>query len=569
LFEPEAFSVNLPNKVIPGPTPMPIGDSLSTGGLIGLAVNGIPLINPKSGRSYGDGDIWHYNEVFDGGYDYDNPGKYNSLNGYQYYIIPPKAVNLETFDTGLHSPIIGWSLDGLPIYGPYGYREYNHLGEIVDDQITRIESAWKIRSDLPSGRSNPGGAPTGLFLEDMVVDRNDAGTAGFAGYTGGELTPGGINGKDFNIRYGVTPDSPETPRWFYVQCEDKDGEPMFPYGAGGGTQTFPESYSQFVYNNEFFGTPNDVGGASKVIVTDCGHQYVAKAVVDFIGDGTNAKAYPVMANGVIRNMVVDNPGKNYAWDTTTIEILGDGTGATCEPVVIDGKITGVKMINFGEGYTYATPIIKQIANQDGTFPGQFAELRIPTVAEDPANGIVNDAVVEIVLTNPGSGYTYIEVDIQPAVSPTPPVPYDMGYDAKAEVQLETSNDNSTGNGYVDPNATPILISDIIETLDTDFGLAELNWRYSDGAPVENAWKYSPNYPFAVAEGLLLGQPAQFATQFADPTKLYRAEIDSRQQLCTVTRERWQYCVQLLVSVGSLLIQHSLEYTVSVTVKATS
>ena len=64
--------------------------------------------------------------------------------------------------------------------------------------------------------------------------------------------------------------------------------------------------------------------------------------------------------------------------------------------------------------------------------------------------------------------------------------------------------------------------------------------FSDGAPVENAWKYSENYAFAIAEALLLAQPAKFATQFSDPTKLTRAKIDPRQQVSTITRERWRF-----------------------------
>ena len=115
--------------------------------------------------------------------------------------------------------------------------------------------------------------------------------------------------------------------------------------------------------------------------------------------------YAELNDGAIRNVVVLNQGKNYDWQNTTLEILGDGVGAKGEPIVIDGKIVGVKMTSFGSGYTFATPIIKQIALPDGTFPGQFAELTIPTVAEDPENGIVNDAVTNIVVTNKGYGYT--------------------------------------------------------------------------------------------------------------------------------------------------------------------
>ena len=534
-FEPQSFDINLPKDLTVGPSDMPVGDSIPDGGLIGIAVNGIALINPKSGRA--DSDGWNYNEVFDGSYDYSNPGNYDSRGGYQYYIIPPQIFGWDKFETGTHSPVIGWALDGLPIYGPYGYTQYNASGDATDQTITNIKSPFELREDLTGGRpGGPGGAPTGLFLEDYTINPTLVGMPGYAG-TNATADPG----QNYAIRYGVTPESPNSPIWFYVQCQDDVGAPMFPYACGGGIKEFPAGYNQNVYDNQFFGTPNDFGGVFGCTVTDCGYGYTGVAGVVITGDGENAAGYSTIQNGVIRNVVVVSTGKNYAWDTTTIEILGDGTGAKAVPIIIDGKITGVRMTDFGEGYSFATPIIKQVAGQDGIFPGQFAELLIPTVAEDPANGIVNDAVTSITVTNKGYGYTYVDIDIQSVVGPQPPIltPV-LGYGATATGILETTYNNSTGNGYIDPDADKVLISEGIEVIDTDKLLTSGSWRYSDGAPVENAWKYSESYPFAVAEGLLLGQPAQFATQFADPTKLFRAEVDSRQQLCTVTRERWQF-----------------------------
>ena len=134
------FSVNLPDELTVGPSDMPQGNSIPTGGLIAIAVNGIALINPQSGRSFNDDGEWHYNEVFDGGYDYDNPGKYDDRGGYQYYIIPPKMIGQQEFTKEVHSPIIGWALDGLPIYGPYGYTEYSPSGLPVNFEITNIKS---------------------------------------------------------------------------------------------------------------------------------------------------------------------------------------------------------------------------------------------------------------------------------------------------------------------------------------------------------------------------------------------------------------------------------------------
>ncbi len=531
-YEPQPFQINLPKEVTVGPSSMPQADTMDKGGLIGIAVNGIALLNPQSGRTANSSDDWHYNEVFDGGYDYEKPGKYDSRGSYEYYIIPPLAVGLTQWVEDQHSPIIGWALDGLPIYGPYGYNQYNNDGSVSDATITNIKSPFVLRTDGDRTRS-PGGAPTGLFVEDYKIDSTLVGIPGYAGTNVGS-TPG----ENFAIRYGVTPESPTTPVWFYVQCEDYDGKPMFPYAVGGGIQEHLGTNT--IYANEFYGTPTDFGGIFEVIITDCGYGYDPLVVVEFEGDGDNAQGYAETTDGAIRNIVVLNQGKNYDWQNTTLEILGDGTGAEAEPIVIDGKITGAKMLSYGEGYTFATVIIKQIANQDGTFPGQFAELVIPTVAEDPANGIVNNAVTNIVVTNKGFGYTNIECIISGVIQDAPPIDVFNGEGATAEVVLETSYNNTTGDGYVDPNANDVILNGEKPITLVDQKLIASSWMFSDGAPVENAWKYSESYPFAIAEALLLAQPAKFATQFSDPTKLTRAKIDPRQQVSTVTRERWKF-----------------------------
>jgi hypothetical protein len=78
-------------------------------------------------------------------------------------------------DSSNHSPIIGWALDGAPIYGPYGYR--NPL-EVNDDQIVQMTSGWvkltesefvakgdsvRITSPEDGGLSN---YPIGYFEQD-------------------------------------------------------------------------------------------------------------------------------------------------------------------------------------------------------------------------------------------------------------------------------------------------------------------------------------------------------------------------------------------------------------------
>jgi hypothetical protein len=86
-------------------------------------------------------------------------------------------------------------------------------------------------------------------------------------------------------------------------------------------------------------------------------------------------------------------------------------------------------------------------------------------------------------------------------------------------------------------ATPALTS----TLQITFGTTDArndSWKFGDGAPAENAWKYTEAYSFAVTEALLLARPGKFATEFADPTKLYRPAANKQYKLSVNTNYPW-------------------------------
>ena len=66
------------------------------------------------------------------------------------------------------------------------------------------------------------------------------------------------------------------------------------------------------------------------------------------------------------------------------------------------------------------------------------------------------------------------------------------------------------------------------------------WKFGDGAPVENAWKYSEKYPFAIAELLCLSNPGTFATVFSDPTKVIKAPANYKKYINKATRKNWKF-----------------------------
>lgn len=306
--------------------------------VIGVTVNGLPLYSPNQNSSWEDGDVWHYNSAKDTS-TVEN-GHVTDDGLFYYYIPVPEIVGLTDWDTANHSPIVGWAFDGLPIYGPYGYSSYEANGQISDNTITNIKSAFQLKTGTREESTGPGGAYTGAFVEDYE-------------YNAALITTPGHAGK-WNQRYGVTPDSPSTPIRFYVATMDDSGNPMFPYAVGGGSKSGSATYA-----GEFFTTPQDI------------------------------------------------------------------------------------------------------------------------------------------------------------------------------------SNNSTNAGYVDTAATDAVTSVSSVVLDSEDSISG-SWVFGDGAPVENAWRYSEAYPYAVAEALFLSKPGKFATVFADPTQLVRPGANPTTQVDKTTRRTWKF-----------------------------
>ena len=111
--------------------------------------------------------------------------------------------------TNGHSKIIGISLDGYPIYGPYG---------LINDQINKIKSSYKLKNVFTQDRMNLIEVLNGeiinygigSFVEDYEYIENY-----------GDL-------DEFNGRFCITPDFPKGTYAYFVTLDEND-EPVFPY----------------------------------------------------------------------------------------------------------------------------------------------------------------------------------------------------------------------------------------------------------------------------------------------------------------------------------------------------
>jgi hypothetical protein len=117
------------------------------------------------------------------------------------------------FNENSHSPIIGWSYDGCPIYGPYGY-------SIPNDQNSTIKKIKSGYIKKPSGifnRPSEDDFESGFFIEDYVYENN------------GDL-------DKFNGRFCKTPEFPNGIYAYFATIETSEFTSneigSFPYFIG-------------------------------------------------------------------------------------------------------------------------------------------------------------------------------------------------------------------------------------------------------------------------------------------------------------------------------------------------
>lgn len=161
-----------------------------------------------------------------------------------------------------HSPILGWALDGYPIYGPYGFADPRN----PVSAIKRMKSGYRLRSltrrdtlpdwalgyhpgvsqQLPTAQQGPpinARFPMGRYVEDNEF------VAGL-----GDL-------DQHNGRTAITPEYPNGTYAYYITLND-DGSPSFPYIMGlqyygnvARQATVPADAQDYFVNGQFPAAP--------------------------------------------------------------------------------------------------------------------------------------------------------------------------------------------------------------------------------------------------------------------------------------------------------------------------
>lgn len=209
-------------------------------GTIGVAVDGVSIFSETTSQSYntsndnhngGDG-VWNEDAWMDEAWSLDSSGNGHSNAGgkYHYHASP---IKLYSGISNGHSPIIGWGLDGVPIYGPYGYSDSLD----ANSSVVRMETGYQLRNITDR-----------TTLADGTVLTSDYYGPSISAYELGtyvedyEHVVGLGHLDEHNGRWCVTPEYPSGIYAYFV-TEDIVGTPVFPYFIG------PEFYGETASGN--------------------------------------------------------------------------------------------------------------------------------------------------------------------------------------------------------------------------------------------------------------------------------------------------------------------------------
>jgi hypothetical protein len=317
------------------------------GGPVAISVNGVVIYGNRDADSYnssmnanvsnGDG-LWHGDAWYNEGGTMDTSGGGHSTDAgaYHYHATPLK---LYSDPSTSHSPIIGYALDGYPIYGPFGYTT------AMDNTsaIKRMTSSYVLRSittrtTLPNGTtSNPAGPnvsasfPLGMYTEDYIYDGS------------GDLDV-------YNGRTCVTPEYPSGTYAYFITT-DNSGDPAFPY-------IFADSYYGVISASDM--GPN-VGAATIPSSSVTCVSSVTTGIIS-VASPDEIAVYPNPASDKITIEVKKNKYANISISDMTGRLLSTGSlNSDKETVSLEGLEKGIYFITLTD--TMGNSKVLRIARQ--------------------------------------------------------------------------------------------------------------------------------------------------------------------------------------------------------------
>jgi hypothetical protein len=352
---------------------IPLNPQVETGtkttvglGHVAVLINGVPIYNYADARSYNNQNIWHQNAIVFERVGFDcakghpapiqtgPPGQgQGAAQGQYHHHQDPSAFNIAKVemsdvcdmyladglyvpDSTKHGPLIGYSFDGYPIYGAYGWVEVN--GSKV---VKRITPSYRLRT-ITARTSLADGTPL-----DAAKHGPSLTTAVLGSYAEDyEFAEGSGDLDAHNGRFCVTPEYPNG-TYAYFATIDADGNSVYPYVIG------PTYYGKVATDNFAVRGPN--ASPTAVTINESVQTYVPKTNESTVTITSTAVltgkegvpyTYTVTAENSVKaamvfgllsgpqGMTIDSVRGLLTWASPVVGTHSVSIGAT---IVVDGK----------------------------------------------------------------------------------------------------------------------------------------------------------------------------------------------------------------------------------------
>jgi len=310
-------------------------------------------------------------------------------------------INDDNTEVGIdtsHSPIIGWSYDGNPIYGPYGYTS------LTDTSIKLINSSYIEDPIIPSSL-RPNSFEIGFFVNDYKFNNS------------GDL-------DQYNGRFCITPEYPYG-TYAYFTTYDLVTEkliPKYPYVIGNYFKDKPviENFDPNFTQNLDFKKLNLIRNTSNYFLDsensgyDALNKNISNLKQDFI-------VKQIKKSG-ITSIVIDSLGEGYRVnDIINFKKSKEGTGISAEISRVNGKvisnlIVGVSTFNDvvfvtrGNNIVGITSTVHNLVSNDKIIISGISTFSLSQL-EDTKTIVVNQKVVGLTSSLQNVGVTGVSTNI--------------------------------------------------------------------------------------------------------------------------------------------------------------
>ncbi|MEM1224147.1 MAG: YHYH protein [Planctomycetota bacterium] len=164
-------------------------------GMFGVAINGVPF-EPGAAEFFDGQPGWQYEPLSGAiGLGIDASHAHVQPNGkYHYHGLPTGLLDSVRLDPTQHSPLVGWSADGFPVYAINGFEDPADS----TSKARSLVSSYRLKSGRRPGGAAPGGTYDGTFVADY------------------QYVAGSGDLDECNGRFTVTPEFPDGTYAYYL-----------------------------------------------------------------------------------------------------------------------------------------------------------------------------------------------------------------------------------------------------------------------------------------------------------------------------------------------------------------